>query len=361
MSNLLPHKRKGLGKGLSGLFDSMESHPSPLLKQPSHHQTTPNKEPAAKPPTAQSNNTQVQQDTIQDIAIQKLITGRYQPRHTFHDTELQEMASSITAQGILHPLIVRKNKDQLELIAGERRLRGARLAGLQKVPCRLLNISDQEALEISLLENIQRADLSPVEEAKGYERLIKETNYTQETLGKKLGKSRTYLANTLRLLKLPDTVHKLLDSQQLSAGHARALIGHPKASTLAEKAVKNKWSVRQIEAAARTSSEQKNTGKKTTNTQHRASFASAPLTQPSEEKALAASLSHILNTPVHITLEKTGGTLHIRFRDPLQLDKLLQKLSQQQATGPRQQTITQPLNTALDNITPFKKTTRETT
>ena len=171
----------------------------------------------------------------------------YQPRRTFDAKKMQELESSVKEHGVLQPLLVRETKNGYELIAGERRLRIASQLDFQKVPCRVLNIQNKTSLEIALLENIQRADLNCLEEAKGYFRLIEEFSYTQDVLSEKIGKSRSYIANMLRLLSLPEDVKDYLASGELSVGHAKCLVGLKNASDLACSVIKKGLTVRQLE------------------------------------------------------------------------------------------------------------------
>lgn len=184
--------------------------------------------------------------------IEKITPNRYQPRKIFEETALAELTSSIKEKGVLQPLIVRSSgNDSYELIAGERRWRAAQRAGLQEVPVVLKEVSDRESLEIAIIENIQRADLNPVEEAEGYRRLMDEFSYTQEELAGKVGKERATISNHLRILKLPEEVKKDIADGLLSLGHAKALLGLEKRGEIieAKKAViKKGLSVREAEA-----------------------------------------------------------------------------------------------------------------
>lgn len=188
------------------------------------------------------------------IKISEIRTNPYQPRKTFDESGLTELADSIKEHGVFTPILVRKSISGYELIAGERRLRASKLAKLDEIPAMIVDFDDRDMMEISLLENIQREDLSPIEEAKAYEQLIKKLNYTQEQLGKRVSKSRTYITNTMRLLKLPVKVQELLNKGKLSYGHARALLAiedEDKMIELANKCVSSNLTVRDIERLAR--------------------------------------------------------------------------------------------------------------
>jgi ParB family chromosome partitioning protein len=183
------------------------------------------------------------------VPLAALKPGRFNPRRNFAEGQLEELAASIRERGLVQPLVVRPSLgDTYEIVAGERRWRAAQLANLHDVPVVIRALSDQEAIEIAIIENVQREDLNAIEEGEGYRLLMDGHGYTQEDLAKVIGKSRSHLANTLRLLKLPDGVQDLVRSGDLSAGHARALIGRADAEALAARIVKDGLSVREIEA-----------------------------------------------------------------------------------------------------------------
>ena len=184
------------------------------------------------------------------LGVSDLVPNKYQPRKIFDEENLNELANSIKERGILQPIIVRKsNKDQskFEIIAGERRWLAAQKVGLHDVPVVVAEADDLKSLEFAIVENVQRHDLNPLEEAQGYKKLIDEFSYDQEKVSKFIGKSRSYIANALRLLSLPDEVVKLVENQKLSAGHAKILVGLENASFVASKIIENKLSVRQAE------------------------------------------------------------------------------------------------------------------
>jgi ParB family chromosome partitioning protein len=187
--------------------------------------------------------------------IEKIIPNPYQPRQVFDETALAELVSSIKEKGVLQPLIVRSaGNDSFELIAGERRWRAAQKAGLKEVPVVIKEVSDRESLEIAIIENIQRAELNPVEEAEGYKRLMDEFSYTQEELAGKVGKERATVSNHLRILKLPDEVKNDISAGLLSLGHAKALLGIEKSGAIIEakkEIIKKGLSVREAEALAK--------------------------------------------------------------------------------------------------------------
>ncbi len=228
--------KKGLGRGLSALFGDIEKK--------------------SKPNQAQTNK----------IPIADLQRNKYQPRTIFDEEKLAELSLSIKENGIIQPIAVRPNKyepGKFEIVAGERRWLAAQKAGLNEVPVVILNIDDQKSLEIAIVENVQRQDLNAVEEAKGYERLIKEFGYSHEKISKFMSKSRSHISNTLRLLTLPKDIVSMLEEGQLTAGQARPLIGLPNASSIAESIVSKKISVRNVESLIKSQKK----GKKSKNTQ----------------------------------------------------------------------------------------------
>jgi ParB family chromosome partitioning protein len=185
------------------------------------------------------------------IAIDALRAGRFNPRRTFAEEQIEELAASIRERGLVQPLVVRPapgEPERYEIVAGERRWRAAQRANLHEIQVVVRSLSDQEALELAIIENVQREDLNAIEEAEGYQALIDGHGYTQDDLAKVIGKSRSHLANTLRLLKLPESVLELVRTGELSAGHARCLVGRADASALAERIVKKGLTVRQVEA-----------------------------------------------------------------------------------------------------------------
>ncbi|MDC0046647.1 ParB/RepB/Spo0J family partition protein [Candidatus Pelagibacter sp.] len=195
------------------------------------------------------------------LSVSVLIPNKYQPRKIFDEENLNELTNSIRERGILQPIIVRKSNDELskfEIIAGERRWLAAQKAGLHDVPVVITEADDLKSLEFAIVENVQRHDLNPLEEAQGYKKLIDEFSYDQEKVSKFIGKSRSYIANALRLLSLPDEVIKLIENQKLSAGHAKILVGLENAKFVASKIIENNLSVRQSENLVRLFKNKKN-------------------------------------------------------------------------------------------------------
>ena len=185
-----------------------------------------------------------------ELAISQIRPNPYQPRKEFDEAGLNELADSIRMNGVFQPILVRKSISGYELVAGERRLRASKLAGKKTIPAIIVDFNDQQMMEISLLENIQRKDLTPIEEAGAYDQLIRKLNYTQDELAKRIGKSRTNVTNMLRLLNLPDEIKKMVNEGKLSYGHARTLLSldsEEKMISLAEKTIREGMSVRQLE------------------------------------------------------------------------------------------------------------------
>jgi ParB family chromosome partitioning protein len=222
---MLDNNKKSLGKGLEALLGEMNED---ILSDEISSVKIESKNVA----------------NIEDISV-----NPYQPRKEFSQEAIESLSSSIKEKGILQPLIVRENKQGkgYELIAGERRLRAAKSAGLKEVPIIIQNLGDKEVLEVALVENILRENLSPLEEGEAYQKLIDDFSHTQEKVAEIVGKSRSYIANTLRLLSLPEKVKDLINKGALSAGHARCLVGLENAESLAEKIVKENLNVRQVE------------------------------------------------------------------------------------------------------------------
>ena len=192
--------------------------------------------------------------TNNKISISAIIPNKFQPRKNFDKNSLEELTASIRERGIIQPIIVRASedsKDKYELIAGERRWQAAQNAGLHEVPAVILNVDNLKSLEFAIVENVQRKDLNPIEEAEGYQRLINEFNYDQDKVAKFIGKSRAHISNCIRLLSLPAKVIEHIINDKISPGHAKILVGLDNSELLAEKIIKKKLSVRQAEALAR--------------------------------------------------------------------------------------------------------------
>lgn len=240
------------------------------------------------------------------------------PRRSFADSDLTDLAQSIREHGIVQPVVVRPagKAGHYEIIAGERRWRAAQRAGLTELPVIIRDVDDRAALELAIIENVQRADLNPVEEALGYQQLMDEHHYTQADLGQVIGKSRSHVANTLRLLKLPEVIRDMLVSGALSAGHARALVSAEEPAGLAKRIVEEGLSVRQAEALAQLPAAEQAKPKQT----------STPTEKDPDTLALEKALSDVTGLRVAISHRDKGGEVKIAYRTLEQLDELCRRL-----------------------------------
>jgi ParB family transcriptional regulator, chromosome partitioning protein len=258
-------------------------------------------------------------DNLRNLAIELLKPGRFQPRRHFDTESLEALTESVKQQGILQPILVRRHPTEpnsYEILAGERRWRAAQAAQLHEIPVILRDMDDRGASEIALIENIQRQDLNAIEEGEGYRRLIEEFGHTQDALGRALGKSRSHIANTMRLLGLPDDVKAMIADGRLTAGHARALVTARDPLALAQRIEREGLSVRQIESALRDEKTAK------------VKIAKAPRYKDANVDALEKQLSLLLGLKVMIQSDPNGdgGSLSIRYRTLDQLDDVLKKL-----------------------------------
>jgi ParB family chromosome partitioning protein len=253
------------------------------------------------------------------VPVEFLKPNPRNPRRVYVDAELEELAQSLRERGMIQPIVVRHAKgeaERFEIIAGERRWRAAQRAGLHEVPIVVLDVSDGEALELAIIENVQRADLNPIEEATGYLALIDEFDHSQDDVANIVGKSRSHIANTIRLLKLSDNVKAYIHSGKLSAGHARALVGQPNAEELAEMIIARGLNVRQVEAMAR----------KDGLAQVRDLKPPRRTSKDADTLALEKRVSDALGLIVSVDHRGKWGILHIHYRDLEQLDEVLRRL-----------------------------------
>lgn len=290
---------KRLGRGLAALMGEMD-----------------------KPVTPKAANEDAPKTVASDrfVPIEQVRSSSNNPRRTFNVADLEDLSNSIAEHGIVQPILVRPSgKDSYELIAGERRWRAAQRAGLHEVPIVVRDVDDRVALELAIIENVQRADLNPVEEALGYQQLIDDHAYKQADLGKVIGKSRSHVANTLRLLKLPEAVRKFLVDGDISSGHARALITLDNPEELAKRIVAEGLSVRDTETLANQMARPKDLETK-----------SAKPANPSKDadtKAFEKRLSDYLGLKVSINHKSNGkGRLVIDYKSLDQLDDLTARL-----------------------------------
>jgi len=250
---------------------------------------------------------------INKLPISDLLSNKLQPRKIFDEDNLQDLTNSIKERGIIQPIIVRKSADhdsKYEIIAGERRWLAAQKAGLHEVPVVIIDVNDLKSLEFAIVENVQRHDLNAIEEARGYQRLIKEFSYDQAKVAQFIGKSRSHIANFLRLLALPDEVLKLIEFKKLSPGHAKILIGLDNAEFIARKIIKKKLSVRQTENLVRI---------------FKVKRRPVTVSKDANLKALELSITEKLGLNVSIKNKKNNsGTLTFEFKDLNQLNKIIE-------------------------------------
>ena len=262
------------------------------------------------------NNTVFKSDIINEIAIFKIEPCSFQPRTEFNAETLKTLSESIKEKGVLQPLLLRQKNEKYEIVAGERRWRAAKMAGLNTVPAIIKNLTDSETLEIALIENLQRENLSAIDEAKGLHKLIAEYKYTQDVLGKIIGKSRSYIANSIRLLSLPEKIQQLIKENKLSAGHARCLIGQPTAVAIAEKIIAKDMSVRETERLVAALKEK----------------TSVPKTHKIIDydlKKIMQDLEQKLNLKVKINASQNGkGSVTLKYNNPSELSSILDLLEQ---------------------------------
>ncbi|MBC7742739.1 MAG: ParB/RepB/Spo0J family partition protein [Bdellovibrionaceae bacterium] len=312
--------KKRLGRGIGSLLGGAEANA--FNNQPVEQ--IENNKPAktsAPPPTAEIPNEQ----RIWHIAIDKLVPGVYQPRKNFEKESLEELATSIKENGIIQPIAVRKrNGGGFEIIAGERRWRAAQMAGLHEVPAIIKTITDREALQIALIENVQREDLDPIEEADSYQRLMEEFSLSQQDVADKVGKERSTVANAIRLLSLPNELKEMLAAKKISVGHAKALLSltdKTKQIALAKKAFEKGLSVRAIEAEIKAQAFDVNEN------QAKAKQVGINIDIASKlAKELADQLQKALGTKVEISYKSGKGKVEINFYSDEQLTQIYEKL-----------------------------------
>ena len=251
--------------------------------------------------------------SLRHIPVEFLHASPNNPRKHFADADLEDLAKSIRDKGLLQPLVVRPRADgDFEIVAGERRWRAAQKAGVHEVPVLIRDLSDGEALEIALIENIQRSDLNPLEEARAYGMLLGQFSYTQQQLADSVGKSRSHIANTLRLLTLPDSVRQMIEDGKLTAGHARTLVATDSPAELADRIIKLGLSVREAEDLTRKAA---------------TSARKARPEKAADTRALEKSVGEALGLKVEIAAKGTGGTFSIRYASLEQLEDVCRRLT----------------------------------
>ncbi len=284
-----------LGKGLSTFFENKQQE-VPVFQNP-------------------TNNTNENTNDVKYIPISNIIPNKNQPRKNFSEEQLKELAFSIEKNGVLQPILVRSIKNQpnmYEIIAGERRWRAANLAGIYEIPVIIKELNDTETFEISLIENLQRENLSPIEEANGYKNLINVYNYTQEDISKIVNKSRSYVANVLRLLSLPQKVQNMVDDGSLSYSMARSLIGVKNPLEQAKSIIEGNLTVKQAEKIIK----------------NKKNIKQLNISKVNEELiSIKENISNILNAKVDIKLKGKKGEIIIKFNDLSELNNITTKLN----------------------------------
>ncbi len=329
---------KGLGKGLAAMMGESYSHSMEQAEAKGFTPTAPATTGSASPSSTPA-------DGITTMPCEQLIAGPYQPRRQFSDEYLHELADSIEKNGIVQPILVRAStveKGKYEIIAGERRWRAAKLAKLKVVPVLVREVGDQQALEMALIENIQRQDLNPLEESQAFKRLMDEFDYTQEQLATAVGKSRSHVANLLRLQALPDAIKGMIDKNLLSAGHARALLAaenETQATAIAERVWKEGLSVRQTEQLVKAPSaiagkigaalSEPRSPRPQTPAAPQQPAAQAALQLPKNDDVLALEEMLSSNLGLRVSIDSTGnqtGQVVIGYSSLTQLDEILRRL-----------------------------------
>lgn len=283
--------RAGLGKGLTNIFGQDVSR---ILDD------------------IQNGETQAGVSEQTKLPVSEIRPNPYQPRKIFEQSALEDLASSIRQHGVFTPILVRKSLHGYDLIAGERRLRASKMAGRAEIPAIIVDFDEQQMMEISLLENIQREDLNVIEEAKAYNQLLKNLGYTQEQLASRVGKSREHITNLLRLLKLPENVQNYVIARKLSMGHARALLGLKDPSMmqkLAQQAIASGWSVRRMEQAVKAANE-----------------ASLPKPEDPMENLFIKEAAHQLEDYFQTSVRITSSSISIHYENQNDLTRILEKL-----------------------------------
>ncbi len=305
-------KNRGLGRGLDSLFSGMEIS----IQEPEEIEAFASGKKQDKSSDEEQKNVEIDENSIRYIDINDIKPNANQPRKDFNEEKISELADSILEHGIIQPLVLRKSGKGYEIVAGERRWRAARKAELKKIPCIIRELTDEQNMLLSIIENMQREDLNPIEEAEAIHQMVDTYGLTQEQVSKSLGKSRPYITNALRLLRLPDEVQLLVTEGQLTAGHARALVtieDKNKLVSLAKKAAEEGLSVREMERLANEAiSEEKKKPRKRSKA------------RPPEVAAVEDELKDILGTRVNLKQRGRKGKLEIEYYSRDELERLLE-------------------------------------
>ncbi len=303
-------KSKGLGRGLDALFGDVEINLEPEVKEESI------KSIKTEIDTNKKEENKTESRGISYIEINDIKPNSNQPRKTFDEEKLDELASSIKEHGLIQPVVLRSVKNGYEIVAGERRWRAARKIGLKEIPCIVKELTDEENMLLAIIENMQREDLNPIEEAEGISQMMDTYGLTQEQVSKSVGKSRPYITNSLRLLKLPEEIRKYVADGLLSSGHARAIVSAgsiARQMEIAEAAVKNGLSVRQIEKMAQ---EKKSS----------AGSKAKPRQKNADVKRVEDDLKDVLGTKVTLNQKGKKGKIEIEFYSREDLERLIELL-----------------------------------
>lgn len=304
-----PKKSRGLGKGLDALFGDAEVSIERKPVSAKEEKTTVKVETSEKKEVAATGG-------ISYIDINDIKPNSNQPRKTFDEDKLEELAASIEEHGLIQPVVLRKAGKGYEIVAGERRWRAARKVGIKELPCIVKELTDEENMLLAIIENMQREDLNPIEEAEGLRQMIDTYGLTQEQVSKSVGKSRPYIANCLRLLKLPEVIIGYVSAGELSAGHAKAIAGvddEDKQIKLAEDTIKNGWSVRQLEKMIRDEKPAAKTARKTK-------------VKNANVKRVEEDLKAALGTKVTLNQKGNKGKIEIEFYSKEELERLIEML-----------------------------------
>lgn len=319
MVKVQQRQQRGLGRGLSALIGEADA---PIREA--------NKTAPAR--VGQGDSKPV--EGLLHVPLSSMVANRYQPRQHFDAEKLQDLANSIKSNGIMQPIVVRSSVDfagKFEIIAGERRFRASEMAGLKEVPVLLRELDDTQALELAIVENIQRHDLNAIEEAQGYQRLMEEFAYTQEKLAKSVGKSRSHVANLMRLLALPEAVKQHLAKDELSMGHARALLGAEEPEQLAAEIIQQGLSVRQAEAMVKKEKQGDAQPKKPRELSQKGGMQGRRFesNQPKDDDILSLETMLTENLGLKVDINDLGGQqgqIVITYETLAQLDGVLQRL-----------------------------------
>lgn len=321
-------KKAGLGRGLDALFADAVPVMEELTESPEEHAAP---SPAStekkkrKAPEKRAKATEDTEDRVLYIDINDIIPNSAQPRKNFDEAKLNELAESIRTNGVISPLIVRQSKNGYELVAGERRWRASRIAKLKKVPCIVRDFDDRQNAIVAIIENMQREDLDPIEEALGLRSMTEKYGFTQEQVSASLGKSRTYIANSIRLLKLPEEIQQYVSSGQMSAAHGRTIINIPdknKQKEIADKIIRNDLSVRATERLAEKVKDELKPDRK----RRKPKAAAKDPAVSAETQAVERELMTLLGTKVRINGDESKGKIELEYYSIDELNRLIDSL-----------------------------------